>query len=305
MATSLSRELVVADIAIVAMMGTALIAAAVNGALGYGFSSLTVPVALVFAPARTLVPALVLVEVVINSHQLFQNRAALPRVTRRVAPLIGGVVPGVVIGALALASLAPTWIKLSTYAALLPLAVTQALGVRRPLRNEAAAGVPLGVGVGILYATTSISGPPLALLFNNQGLTRGDFRAALALVRTAEALLTLLAFVALGQLSLASATLSASIAPAVIVGAPLGHYLVRKIDAERFRVLCMSFDTVIVSVGLLRALVAVGVAVSVVYGSAVAAAVLVGVLLLVRSNLRNRLEGKSTAEPGTQIEVRS
>ena len=42
------------------------IAATVNGALGYGFSSITVPVALLFYTNRILNPALVLIELVIN-----------------------------------------------------------------------------------------------------------------------------------------------------------------------------------------------------------------------------------------------
>ena len=41
------------------------VAATVNGALGYGFSSITVPVALLFYTNRILNPALVLVELVI------------------------------------------------------------------------------------------------------------------------------------------------------------------------------------------------------------------------------------------------
>jgi hypothetical protein len=36
------------DIAVVVLAGVALFAAFVNGAIGYGFSSLTVPLALVF-----------------------------------------------------------------------------------------------------------------------------------------------------------------------------------------------------------------------------------------------------------------
>ena len=41
------------------------VAATVNGALGYGFSSITVPVALLFYTNHILNPALVLVELVI------------------------------------------------------------------------------------------------------------------------------------------------------------------------------------------------------------------------------------------------
>ena len=56
------------------------IAATVNGALGYGFSSITVPVALLFYTNRILNPALVLVELVINSYVLFINRKSIPKI---------------------------------------------------------------------------------------------------------------------------------------------------------------------------------------------------------------------------------
>jgi len=49
------------DTAVIVLAGIALFAAFVNGALGYGFSSLTVPVALVFYTNRVLTPALVLI----------------------------------------------------------------------------------------------------------------------------------------------------------------------------------------------------------------------------------------------------
>ncbi len=43
------------------------LAAIVNGALGYGFSSITVPLALLFLSNRVLNPALVPIEVVLNA----------------------------------------------------------------------------------------------------------------------------------------------------------------------------------------------------------------------------------------------
>ena len=52
------------------------VATTVNGALGYGFSSITVPVALLFYTNRILNPALVLVELVINGYVLCINRKA-------------------------------------------------------------------------------------------------------------------------------------------------------------------------------------------------------------------------------------
>ena len=54
------------DTGVIVLTSIALFAAFVNGALGYGFSSLTVPLALVFYTNRFLNPAVVLVEVVTN-----------------------------------------------------------------------------------------------------------------------------------------------------------------------------------------------------------------------------------------------
>ena len=60
------------------------VAATVNGALGYGFSSITVPVALLFYTNRILNPALVLVELVINGYVLLMNRPPMLIPTRAI-----------------------------------------------------------------------------------------------------------------------------------------------------------------------------------------------------------------------------
>src|SRR5712691_3463330 len=70
-----------------------LVAATINGALGYGFSSITVPLALLFLSNRVLNPALVLIEVPLNAYVLRVNRDTLPSVWRRVVPMVGGLVP--------------------------------------------------------------------------------------------------------------------------------------------------------------------------------------------------------------------
>lgn len=227
-----------------------LIAAAVNGALGYGFSSVTVPLALLFVSSRVLNPALVLVEVALNGYVLWMNRDALPAVAGRVTPIVAGLLPGVAVGTLVIASVSPDALKLGTLALLLPLILLQAAGVRRPLRSERAIGLPFGAGLGLLYSLTTLSGPPLALLFNNQGLARREFRAALALVRLAESTLTAVAYAWAGLFTAASGRIALSIAPSLLVGVPLGAWIIRRTDAEVFRRLCMSFDAWIVGFGI-------------------------------------------------------
>ena len=95
------------DTAALVLIAITLFAATVNGALGYGFSSLTVPVAVLFYANRVLNPALVLIEIVVNSYALFINRRGVPRVWRRTLPIIAGLVPGVVVGSFLLSTVNP------------------------------------------------------------------------------------------------------------------------------------------------------------------------------------------------------
>jgi uncharacterized membrane protein YfcA len=243
------------ETAVLVLAGITLVAAFVNGALGYGFSSLTVPVALVFYTNRILNPALVVIEVFINLYVLFINRQSVPSVWKRVSPILLGLLPGVAIGSFLLASLHPGWIKFGTYAVLLPLILVQAAGLRRPVRSERLIGLPFGVGLGFLYSVTTISGPPLAILFNNQGLVKKEFRAGLALIRVAESSLTAIAYYHLGLFAAESQAIFWTIVPAVLVGIPLGAYLIRRLDAETFRRICMSFDAWVVGFGLSRVLI--------------------------------------------------
>ena len=243
------------DIAVIVLAGIALFAAFINGALGYGFSSLTVPVALVFYANRVLNPAVVVIEVFLNIYVLLINLKGVPAVWKRVFPILVGLLPGIAVGAVVLASVQPGWIKLGTYTVILPLILLQAAGWRRPIRSTWVIGLPFGTSLGILYSVTTISGPPLAILFNNQGLVKNEFRAGLALVRVAESSVTAVVYYHLGLFIAESANILLLFIPCVMVGIPLGAYLIRRLDAETFRRICMSFDAWVVGFGLSRVLI--------------------------------------------------
>src|SRR5262245_17729249 len=221
-------------------------AAIVNGALGYGFSSITVPLALLFLTNRVLNPALVPIEVALNAYVLWVNRASFPNVWRRVLPIVIGLAPGVLLGTALVSYVNPGWLKFGTFIVLLPLILVQAAGYRRPIQSERAVGLAFGGGVGVLYSVTTISGPPLAVMLSNQGLTKQDFRAALGFIRLAESSFTAIAYFYAGLFSMESMALIPIIVPSIAIGVPLGAALIRRIRPETFRRVCMSFDAWIV-----------------------------------------------------------
>src|SRR5439155_8838585 len=233
-----------------AVVAITLGAAIVNGALGYGFSSITVPLALLLLSNRTLNPALVLLEIPLNASVLWANRAAVAAVWRRVVPIVLGLLPGILAGTLVVSRVNPPWLKLGTLAALLPLTLLQAGGIRRPIRAERPAGFLFGGGVGALYAMTTISGPPLALALNNQGFSKDAFRAALGLVRLAASLLTGVAYLFAGLFVRDSVALLPWMLPSVAIGVPAGAIVIRRLHPETFRRICMSFDAGVVSFGV-------------------------------------------------------
>ena len=233
-----------------ALVAITFAAAIVNGALGYGFSSITVPLALLFLTNRVLNPALVPIEVVLNAYVLWVNRDALVHVWRRVLPIVIGLAPGVLVGTMIVDSVSPAWLKLATFVVMLPLILLQAAGFRRPIEAERAVGYVFGSGVGVLYAVSTISGPPLAVMLSNQGLTKKDFRAALGFIRLAESSFTAIAYWYAGFYSAQSMALIPYILPSIAVGVPIGAFLIQRIRPETFRRVCMSFDAWIVGFGI-------------------------------------------------------
>lgn len=273
------------------------VAAVVNGALGYGFSSITVPLALFFLSNRILNPALVLVEVLLNAYVLWVNREAAPQIARRMLPIVIGLTPGIALGTMAVAMVKPDWLKLWTFVLLLPLILMQAGGFRRPVRAERAWGLPFGMGVGTLYALTTISGPPLALMLNNQGLAKREFRASLGFVRLAESSITALFYWYAGLFTLEAVSLAPVMIPSLVIGVPLGSWVISRVDAEAFRRLCMSFDAWIVGFGISTLLRLLHIVEGAAAYSVLAAVLVVDGVLLYRFFVLNRRRSRAAAHP--------
>src|SRR5260370_4264850 len=139
------------DPGMIVLAGISLFAAFVNGGVGYGFSSLTVQLALVFYTNRILNPAVIVIEVFLNLYVLFINRNGVPAVWKRVFPILIGLLPGIAVGAFVLAWLQPGWIKFGTYTVILPLILFRAAAWRRPIRATCLIGLTLVTQLGILH----------------------------------------------------------------------------------------------------------------------------------------------------------
>ncbi len=147
----------------------ALGASLINGAIGYGFSSIVTPIALLWYSNKILNPAVVSVELVVNVALLFRERAYIAATKSRAIPVVATLLPGVLLGTLGLSYFAVNDVKVVVYLTLLPMVVFQLLGLRRPFSNERRSGSIIGPGIGFLYALTTYLGTSVGRLLSEPG----------------------------------------------------------------------------------------------------------------------------------------
>ncbi|MGA8302361.1 MAG: sulfite exporter TauE/SafE family protein [Thermoplasmata archaeon] len=231
-------------------------ASIINGAIGYGFSSIVTPIGLLWYSNKILNPAVVSVELLVNVALLFRERTYISATKSRALPVVTTLLPGVILGTLGLTYLAVNDVKVVVYVMLLPMVVVQLLGLRRPFTNERRTGSVIGPGIGFLYSLTTISGPPLAVFFRNQGLTKNEFRCTLAQVRVAESSLTLATYFLFTQflganlVTVPSLGLTPYLLIPVLIGVPVGTWLMVRVSRDAFTRLVMAMDGLVVSFGL-------------------------------------------------------
>ena len=240
---------------LLALAGITFAAATINGALGHGFSTLTVPVALLWLSQRLLNPVLVLLEVVINLFAFLSSLGAFPAVSRQVGPMALALLPGILAGALVLRFVPSGPLKIATYGLLLPLALWQAFG-RKPRRTPKP--VAYGAVTGLLYGLTTISGPVLSLYFHHHQTPKAEYRAAISFLRLVESTASAAAFLALGLLGGGTVRAALPLLPGVALGLLAGHALLRWVPDHAFRRFCCLFNVFALSFGLSRLLAPMG-----------------------------------------------
>jgi len=100
------------------------------------------------------------------------------------------------------------------------------------------------------------------------------------LVRVAESSVTAIVYYHLGLFVAESENILLVFIPSVLVGIPLGAYVIRRLDAETFRRICMSFDAWVVGFGLSRVLIELNLMESPWAYSVMAVAILIDAYLL-------------------------
>jgi uncharacterized protein len=216
--------------AISVILVTVLVASAscIQGAAGFGMALLAAP--LLTLVDRSFAPApLVLAVLPLSILVAWRDWAHLDR--QGLAWAIGGRLPGVVLGGLAAAALSQHLLALVLGVAVLAAVALSMVTARlRPTRGTLASA---GFASGFMGTTTSIGGPPMALVYQrSDGPT---FRSTLAIYFTVGALMSLTALTIAGRVGTHELRLGLLLWPGVILGFALSKPLTRFLDEGRTR----------------------------------------------------------------------
>ncbi len=209
----------------------------VQGAVGYGLALLSAPLLVLIEPR--LVPGpLVFAGLVLTVVMAVRDRASIH--VSGVGWALVGRVPGTVLGAFTLTVLAERTLGITLGALVLAAVAMTAFGPPiRPRRGVLLVG---GVLSGFMGTTSSIGGPPIAMLYQHE---RGALiRGTLSTYFTFGATLSLVALAFVGRFGRFELLSACALLPGVFVGVLLSERALSWLDGGRTRVAVLAVSAI-------------------------------------------------------------
>lgn len=223
----------------------ALVGASIQSATGFGFALVLSPALFAAFDPVEAVTSLLLLSLALNLLVLFERGRPEHVDWRALAPMLVAALPGLAVGAVALALLSKEALQVAVGIAVILAAAWQLS--RRWARDPSAshralppaAGWAAGFASGALTTSISVSGPPIVLWLEAHGVRPEEFRASLA----ASFLVLNLAGGAV-LLVAEGSTLDADVVlpllGLVVAGYALGTMAFRRLEGDRFFALALA-----------------------------------------------------------------
>ncbi len=222
---------------LIAAFGIILLASTVKGLTGFGFALTSLPLLTIFISPKVAVPIITICSVFLDGYTFYKARKVVQY--RVISPLVVSGVIGMMFGTYFLVSLNSGVLKLGIGAVTLLFAGASLFGFKREIGNVKLASIPIGFLSGFLGGAISISGPPVALFFSNQGVEKTVFRANLIAYFFCLYLATVPAYFLSGLITRELLVTSLILVPSIFIGANIGIGLLTKVNDQVFRKITM------------------------------------------------------------------
>lgn len=219
---------------VIAAMGVASI---VQSLSGFGFALMAVPLMSLSVDVRHAVVVSTIVAMGTTCVHAWKERAhADESVARR---LVIASFVGMPIGLVAFVLVPQATMKIVLGVVVVAITVLLHRGVSIPADSRRHEWF-LGGASGVLATSLSTNGPPLVFLLQARGMTPEEFRGTISRVFAVVNVVTLVMFLAAGEVHLDTVVLSLWVVPVVVVCTWFGYRLRPALDAARFRAMVLA-----------------------------------------------------------------
>jgi len=219
--------------AILAGAAIILVASFVQGLTSFGFALIALPLLSLFMPIQRAVPIIVILSMLICLSVFLSIRRDAN--IRKIALLIIASVITAPLGTLFLIIISGSTLKIITGILITVFAIFLISGRSFPIANEKAAYISAGAISGVLNGSISVSGPPMALMLSNQGMSKQMFRANLALVGVILNAVTTVTFAYSGLIDRELSLYLVWMLPVMFIGTWIGAKAVRHLNEQKFK----------------------------------------------------------------------
>ncbi|HET8604992.1 MAG TPA: sulfite exporter TauE/SafE family protein [Marmoricola sp.] len=207
---------------------TLVVGATVQGLVGLGVGMVSAPVVTLLEPS--LMPGMLLfmglatpLVTLVHEHHDIDWRGLAWALPMRI--------PGTLLGLLLVATVSERSLGLTVAVVVLLSVLVTVRAVRLPVNRVTLSTA--GVVSGVTATTTSIGGPPIAVLYQHERPSR--IRSTLAIYFSAGAVFSLVGLGVTGQLTLAELGIALLMLPALVVGVFLARVLRGRLPSESIR----------------------------------------------------------------------
>jgi uncharacterized protein len=206
----------------------------VQGAVGFGFALVAAPILMLLQPG--LVPGpIIIAGLLLSMTMAFRERKSVDY--QNIGWLFIGLLPGLAIGATLLSHLGEHSLSM-LFGVLVLSAVGLSINGIQIKRQSRLTTLPAGILSGIMNITTSMGGPPIALLYQNESGPK--FRGTLALFFFIGSLLTLAGLNQVGRMGEREFLEGLYLTPAVALGLLLAQPMAKWLDRGKTRTAVLS-----------------------------------------------------------------
>ena len=238
--------LTLSDTLIVCVIMT--VGAMVHGSIGFGLALVVVPLLILINPI--MVPGPVIFSVLILSILIsYKNRDAIDLSGLRSA--IIGRIPGAIAGATVIAVLPTTILSITLGGLVIVAVVISAIGFR--IRPTSLNLFFTGILSGFMSATTSMGGPPMAMVYQHETAKR--LRGTLGGFLLVGTVISLGALHIAGKFGRVELVVSITMLPGILLGFLISLDISRALDKRYFRPGILTFSFLMATIVIIKNLI--------------------------------------------------